>query len=167
MRRLLLPACLALVSVTALAACGDDGSGVRSGSGSGSGSGSASASASASASGSGSGVAGDAAFDEADADSVIHVSATEYAFSVKEPKIVGPNVYFEVSNDGKENHEFEILDADGDTVDEIPEFEPGETKSLAVKLEPGTYTIQCILETSEGKTHASLGMTMRTTVSSS
>lgn len=151
----LVPTAAILLSLTALvAACGDDGSGVRD-------------SGSASASGSGSAVAGEAAFDKADADSTIHVSATEYAFSLTEAKIIGPNVYFEVSNDGKENHEFEILDAKGDAVAEIPEFEPGEAKALAVKLDPGTYTFQCILKTDEGKTHASLGMTMRATVSSS
>ena len=55
-------------------------------------------------------------------------------------------------------HLFEVLDPDGEPVDEITPFQPGDEETLAVELDPGTYTLQCILETDDGETHADLGM---------
>jgi uncharacterized cupredoxin-like copper-binding protein len=149
MRRLLI-----LLAVTIIAAgCGSDTTGSGSASGSGSGSGSASGSASAPAEGDESAPA----FRESDADTVVHVEAVDYRFELDRPDAKGTKVFFEVANKGEHDHEFEILDADGDAVDEIEAFGPGQERTLAVELQPGTYTLQCILET-DGTSHADLGM---------
>ena len=136
----------------AVAACGSDGN-------------SSGGSASGAASGSGSGSTAEEAekFASKDATTVVQVEATEYLYKPNLPEAKGPKVYFTVKNTGKEDHEFEILGPDGKAVDEIAAFGPGLTKNLAVELAPATYTIQCILE-KDGKTHASLGMTMKYTV---
>jgi hypothetical protein len=151
MRRLLI---LLAVAATLVVGCGDGTSGSASGSGSGSGSGSASGSASAPADGDESAPA----FAESEADTVVHVDAVDYRFELDRPDAKGTNVFFEVANKGEHDHEFEILDAGGEAVDEIGAFDPGEERTLAVELPPGTYTLQCILET-DGKSHADLGMT--------
>ena len=146
MRRLLV-----LFAVTIIAAgCGSD----TTGSGTASGSGSASGSASAPAEGDGSAPA----FAESEADTVVHVGALDYRFELDRPDAKGTKVLFEVANKGEHDHEFEILDADGDAVDEIEAFAPGAERTLAVELQPGTYTLRCILDTN-GKSHADLGMT--------
>ena len=121
-----------------------------------------SGSASATASGSS---AGDEtpAFSENDADTVVDVTLKEFEFAGIPATIKGDKVFFDAKNAGTEDHELEIVDAKGDDVDEIPAFEKGETKQLAVELEPGTYTVQCLLK--EGsKTHADLGMKTTFTV---
>lgn len=149
MRRLFL-----LLTITIIAVGCGGGTGSGSASGSGSGSGSASGSASAPAEGDESAPA----FPEADADTVVHVTAVDFRFDLDRLDADGPKVFFEVANKGTHDHEFEILDADGTAVDEIEAFDPGGEHTLAVELEPGTYTLQCILET-DGKSHADLGMT--------
>lgn len=88
----------------------------------------------------------------------------DYAFEgPREAK--GPKVFFEAENAGSEDHELEVLDPDGEAVGEIEAFPPGgESEPLAVELEPGTYTLQGILETKEGKRHRDLGMVAELTV---
>ena|SRR5947209_7947227 len=147
--RVLLLAVLVVASA-GLAACG---------SGNGSTSGSASGSASAPAEQDKT----HASFDAAAANTKVTVKAVEYAFQVTPAQAVGPKVFFEVTNGGTEKHEFEVLGPDGKRVDEIVAFDPGKTKTLPVELAPGTYTIQCLL-TKNGKTHASLGMSVKYTV---
>jgi hypothetical protein len=139
----------------ALAACGD-----------GSGSGSASASGSGSGTGSGSGAGGEEeelAFPESEATTVLDVTLQDYAFVGIPASVQGPKVFFKTTIKGSSTHELEILDAEGDAVDEIEAYEGSETKEMALKLAPGTYTAQCLVE--EGaKTHKQLGMTQTFTV---
>lgn len=145
------------------------GSGTRvGGSASGSASGSAAASgsgaASGSASGSGSAAAETPAFTETEATSKLDYRLVDYKFEgPTEGK--GPKVLFTAVNNGKENHELEILDASGEALGEIAEFAPNaQADPLAVELQPGTYTLQCILETADGKVHKDLGMVSTLTV---
>jgi iron uptake system EfeUOB component EfeO/EfeM len=146
MRRLLI-----LLAVTIfVAGCGDSTTGSGSASGSASGSGSASAPAEGDTSA--------PAFAESEADTVVHVDAVDYRFELDRPDADGSKVFFEVTNKGEHDHEFEILDAGGKAVDEIEAFAPKVERTLAVELQPGTYTLQCILETN-GTSHADLGMT--------
>jgi hypothetical protein len=130
------------------------------------GDGSGSGSASVSGTGSGSGAGGETealAFPEDEADTVGKVTLKAYEFGGIPASILGPKVFFEATNENEHDHELEILDADGKAVDEIAAFSGDDEKQLAVELEPGTYTAQCILK--EGaKTHADLGMTQRFTV---
>ena len=139
---------LVLLVVVGTAACGD---------------GSGSGSASGSGTGTGSGAGGETealAFPESEADTVVHVTLQDYAFVGIPTSVTGPKVFFEATNKNQHDHELEILDADGDAVGEIAAFSGAGPKQLAVELEPGTYTAQCILK--EGaKTHAQLGMTQQ------
>lgn len=164
---------------------GDDGG---SGSGSGSASGSASAPADGSASGSGSGVA--AAEQEcapvgedleAEAESTVDLQLADYEFVPSDVEVDAGVVTFATSNVGDEAHELAFLpgsgevplnddgDPDEDALADMGAFEleaygPGQDCNATYDLEPGEYTLFCIVETAEGETHASLGMTGSLTV---
>ena len=165
------PKVLSLVGLMFLAlvagACGDgeDRPGqVTSESGNGSATGTGSASGMGDhASGSASGTQEALAFEEADADTVVHVTLKDFEFEGLPASVKGPKVFFEAKNEGEHPHELEILDSSGDAVDEIEAFGPDHEAALAVELEPGTYTIQCLVE-EDGKTHADLGMKSTLTV---
>lgn len=153
MRRTGALAIAAFMAAALVAGCGSGGNASGSASGSGSGSGSAPAE-------------GDQtpAFGESDATTVVNVKATEYTFELDKATAAGKKVFFKVANTGAEDHEFEILGADGKTVDEIAAFKAGETKTLAVELSPGTYTAQCLVKDKNGKEHVELGMKTTFTV---
>lgn len=180
-RRLLaLTASLALLAL----ACGDDeGASVRELDDGGSASESATGSGSASGSGSGSASATAAADAEctpvnpdleADADEVVELDAVEYAFEPADIGVDAGVVTFAVTNAGGEAHELAFLPGGGDVpyVDgepdeaalaeagafELEAFGPGQTCNATYELEPGTYTIFCIVETADGVTHDELGM---------
>ncbi len=73
----------------------------------------------------------------------------------------GPKVFFTAKNSGTENHELEVLDASGEALGEIVEFAPNAAADpLALELAPGAYTLQCILETADGRVHKDLGMVL-------
>lgn len=131
----------------AASTCGEHGHASGSGSGSGSASGSAS----------GSGTGGELAFEEADADTEVHVTLQDYVFTDLPATVKGPKVFFEAEVEGSNCHELEVLDSSGKALGEIPAFASGETKRLALELPAGTYTVQCLVEEGE-KTHADLGM---------
>lgn len=157
----------------AAAACGgDEGASVRNigetegatGSASGTGAASGSASGSASASASASAAAKTPAFEETEADTRLDYRLVDYAFDGPNTA-QGPKVYFTAVNEGTENHELEVLDGSGEALGEIAEFAPGAgAEPLALELEPGEYTLQCILETADGRVHKDLGMALKLTV---
>lgn len=169
---------LALLMVVSLvvAACGpDDGGEVRdldsSGTASGSGSGSGSASASAS------GTAGECTPVnpelEADADATVDIQLLDYAFDPQTIDVESGVVTFAATNGGTEPHELAFLPGRGEvpfTEDGVPDeaaleeagafeleaFGPGEDCNATYELEPGTYTVFCIVETADGTTHYEL-----------
>lgn len=111
-----------------------------------------------------SGITDDAAEEEAafssasEADTEANYILTDFKFEGP-LTVTGPNVFFTAENKGAQDHELEILDSTGEAVGEVEAFAPGaEAKPVAAVLAPGTYTIQCILETPEGKVHKDLGM---------
>lgn len=105
---------------------------------------------------------GDKNFDRADADSTVEVTLADFAFKGLPATVKGEKVFFAATNTGPSEHELEVLDPDGKAVDEIEAHAPGRgTKTMALRLKPGTYTLQCILKTPEGKSHAELGMTAK------
>ena len=118
---------------------------------------SGSASASASASGSHAHEETEAQFGEGEEDSTLTLTLKDYAFDGVPTETKGENVLFEARVTTGE-HELEVLDADGKALGEIAPFKTGDgTKELALHLEPGTYTLQCLVE--EGaRTHKELGM---------
>ena len=159
---------LVVVGALALGGCGDgeDRPGdVSSESDSGSVSASGTGSASASSAGHGDDHEhheGGADFSKSEADTDVHATAKDFAFELPET-VKGKKVFFEVTNDGQAEHEFLVRDAGGQALGEIEPFKKGETKTLALELEPGTYTVVCLVEEGE-KTHEELGMKASFTV---
>ncbi|HLF41159.1 MAG TPA: hypothetical protein VI854_06750 [Acidimicrobiia bacterium] len=97
-------------------------------------------------------------FGEAEADSVLPYRLVEFAFEGP-GEAKGPKLFFTADNSGSEDHELEVLDSRGEALGEIEAFPPGgEAEPLAVVAEPGTYTLQCFLETKDGRRHRDLGM---------
>lgn len=130
----------------------------------GSSSGSASGSAAASGSGSSSEAAETPAFTETEANTKLDYNLVDYKFEGP-AEAKGPNVFFTAKNTGKEKHELEVLDPSGEALGEIAEFAPNASADpIALELAPGTYTLQCILETADGKVHKDLGMELKLTV---
>ncbi len=177
---------LALGLTFGIAACGDDdGSDVRE---LGDDGGSTSGSVSGSGSGSGSGVAAAEAECapvgedlEADADATVDLQLADYMFVPSDVEVAAGVITFAASNIGDEAHEVAFiprggdvpLNADGDPDEdalaemgafELEAFGPGQDCNATYDLEPGDYTLFCIVETAEGETHASLGMTGSLTV---
>ncbi len=120
-------------------------------------SGSVSGSASGSVSGSHAHEDTKAAFKESEATSTVQVDAADFVFQGLPPTVKGPNVLFKIDNTGKADHEFVVVGPDGEPVAEVGAFDPGKSKTLAVKLTPGAYTVQCLIKEGD-KTHADLGM---------
>lgn len=124
-----------------------------------------SASGSATASGSGSHAHGEAEheFEEGEEDSTVALTLKDFAFEGVPAETKGENVLFEARVTTGE-HELEVLDASGKALGEIEPFKPDDgEKTLALKLAPGTYTLQCLVD--EGaRNHKELGMVATLTV---
>lgn len=73
----------------------------------------------------------------------------------------GETIRFEMVNDGTQQHEFEVLDPNGEAVGEVAAMDPGATGGATITFdEPGTYTYQCILvDPATDQEHTKLGMT--------
>ncbi|HEV7887161.1 MAG TPA: hypothetical protein VGO92_06350 [Acidimicrobiales bacterium] len=97
------------------------------------------------------------------ADVKLDLTAREYAWGGMPPTVTGGKAFFTVKNDGKDEHEFELLGPDGEPAVET-HVKPGKAVSAAVALTPGKWTLTCMIK--EGKkTHADLGMQTEFTVS--
>ena len=92
-------------------------------------------------------------------DATIDVSAQELSFSLEGSQLKAGMVTFVVRNNGFMPHDFAIR---GNGVNErTPTLQSGESATLTVNLEPGTYTYECTMPG-----HAQGGMTGTFTVSS-
>ncbi len=97
------------------------------------------------------------AFEESAATTKIPVTLQDFAFVGLPASAKGPNVLFEATVKGGNEHELVVQDAAGGAAGVLVPFQAGKTKNLAVVLQPGTYTIVCLVQ--EGaKPHAELGM---------
>jgi uncharacterized cupredoxin-like copper-binding protein len=87
----------------------------------------------------------------------VDVTLTEYQISMPTTLQAGPTT-FTVSNTGAETHGFEV---EGQGIEEEleGELQPGDSGTLEVNLEPGTYTIYCPVNG-----HRGLGMELSVTV---
>lgn len=87
----------------------------------------------------------------------VQVSLIEYAIEMPTSIPAGPTT-FEITNNGTEEHGFEI---EGGEVEEAlePRLQPGETGTLQVDLPPGTYEVYCPVSD-----HADEGMRIELTV---
>jgi hypothetical protein len=103
------------------------------------------------------------AFPESEADTRVAVALQDFAFVGVPATVKGPKLLFSAENKGPSPHELEVVDAGGKAVGEIHEFPKGATKTLAVRLEPGSYSLQCLVMEGD-RTHADLGMKTALTV---
>ena len=144
----------------ALGGCGDgeDRPGTVSKEGTGTGTGSVSGTGTGSATGTGA-----PAFSEAEADTVVEATLEDHRFVGIPASVRGRKVFFEATNKGPADHELEVLKEGGEAVGEIPAMAAGKSGTFAAELEPGRYTIQCLVEEG-GKTHVELGMITTLTV---
>jgi high-affinity iron transporter len=92
------------------------------------------------------------------ADTTIDVTATEYQFDPSTLTAPPGSVAVRVTNNGTEEHEFEIFKRD-QVVDEIEGLVPGLDRTLTVTLEAGDYTFACLLNG-----HDAAGMTGTLTI---
>jgi len=86
--------------------------------------------------------------------SAVNVSVKEWMIEPMDMTVAAGNVTFTVTNDGTLDHDFAIENAG-----KIDLITPGDTKTLEVTLEPGTYNILCDLAG-----HKEAGMTGTLTV---
>jgi len=91
----------------------------------------------------------------------VKISAAEYEFDPSTLSVAAGRVTFEVTNNGTEEHEFELFKGDA-VVDEVEGLVPGLTRNLSVTLGSGDYTFACKLAG-----HDALGMTGTLTVTAS
>lgn len=81
----------------------------------------------------------------------INVLATDFSFSLDRSETEAGRITFVIENDGSVQHDFTIR---GDGVEQkTPMIEPGESATLTVDLEPGTYAYVCTIPG-----HEQLGM---------
>jgi plastocyanin len=87
----------------------------------------------------------------------VQVSLTEFEIDMPDSVPAGPTT-FEITNNGTVEHNFEV---EGQDVEEELEtnLQPGETGTLEVDLQPGTYEIYCPVDDHEGQ-----GMSLTLTV---
>lgn len=75
--------------------------------------------------------------------SIIQVSAREFSFSLPTTDVKAGTITFVVQNDGTMEHDFAIR---GNGLEQkTSKIRPGESASLTVVLEPGTYTYLCTI----------------------
>ncbi len=112
---------------------------------------------------------------EGGADQVVDVTLTDFAISPVSMEVEAGTVTFAATNEGGSVHEFAVLPGGGEvpfTEDGMPDeealeaagafelegFSPGQTCNATWELEPGEYTLFCIIEASDGETHYEKGM---------
>jgi plastocyanin len=119
---------------------------------------------------------------EASADETVDIQLTEYSFTPSTVTVPAGTITFVATNAGGENHELAFL-PDGTEVPltaegapdedalgaagafELEAFPPGGSCNATYELEAGDYLLFCIVEASDGATHASKGMLGQLTVS--
>ena len=97
--------------------------------------------------------------DEPSEASPIEVTVADFMIDPAELEVTAGSASFVVRNDGPTPHNLSIRDAAGELVAATDDLSPGDGETIAVELEPGTYTIFCSLAG-----HESLGMSGTLTV---
>ena len=116
----------------------------------------------------------------AGADTTVDVSLDDYAIGLSTSTVDAGVVTFDTTNEGSEPHELAFLPGGGDvpfTADapdeealagrgafELEAYGPGRSCSATYDLEPGTYTLFCIVDSPDGQTHLEKGMRATLTV---
>lgn len=111
----------------------------------------------------------------AEADTSIDLALTDYAFEPSEVTADAGVITFATTNTGEEAHELAFLPGGGEvpfTDEGVPDEEalaemgafeleaygPGQSCNATYQLEPGTYTLFCLVEAADGQTHYEKGM---------
>lgn len=112
---------------------------------------------------------------EGQASETVAVRLDEYAFDPDTIEVGAGTVTFEARNVGEEEHELAFLPGGGDVplnaegepdedaleqagAFELEAFGPGQTCNATYTLEPGSYTLFCIVQAPDGQNHLSKGM---------
>ena len=112
---------------------------------------------------------------EEEATETVDVQLDDYAFEPSTLAVEAGVVTFVAENVGSENHELAFLPGGGEVpvtdegepdedaladagAFELEAFGPGRTCNATYDLEPGTYTLFCIVASSDGETHYEKGM---------
>ena len=88
----------------------------------------------------------------------VAVSETEFKIKLDPSSISAGRVSFEVGNDGKIPHDF-VIEGNG-VKEQTPTLDAGQSKTLTVDLEAGTYDVYCSIPG-----HKQAGMDLKLTVS--
>lgn len=111
----------------------------------------------------------------ATADTTVSIDLDDYSFSPSSVEVDAGVVTFAANNVGEENHELAFLPGGGEVpftaggepdedalaeagAFELEAFGPGLTCDATYDLEPGTYTLFCIVASPDGETHYEKGM---------
>lgn len=105
-----------------------------------------------------------ATFPAGEATSEVTTTLSDYALIGLPATVEGPNVLIRATIRGGNEHELVIVSDSGATAGAIAPFRAADgERTLTAVLEPGSYTVQCLVK--EGtRTHAQLGMRRDLTV---
>lgn len=112
---------------------------------------------------------------EPDAVETVAIELQDYAFAPAAVAVDAGTVTFAANNTGSENHELAFLPGGGEVplnddgepdedalaaagAFELEAFGPGDTCNATYELDPGTYTMFCIVTSADGETHYDKGM---------
>ena len=118
---------------------------------------------------------------EASATKTVALQLKEYSFTPSQLDVAAGVVTFAATNAGTENHELAFLPGGGDVplnpqgdpdedalgaagAFELETFGPSQACNATYDLKPGTYTLFCIVTSTDGQTHYEKGMRGRLVV---
>ena len=82
----------------------------------------------------------------------VTVTATDFELQVGEDGLSAGEVEFTLVNDGGATHDL-VVERDGEEIAAVGAADPGETSTVTVTLEPGTYVLSCSIAD-----HRAMGM---------
>lgn len=113
-------------------------------------------------------VTGEGGATQAEADRTITFAAIDFDYPDLDVSGItaGQTIRFEMTNEGEQAHEFEVLGPDGKALGEVAAMEPGSSSGATITFEEAAaYTYQCILvDPATDQPHDELGMTGTFTV---
>ncbi len=81
----------------------------------------------------------------------MQVSAVEYSFALSRTKVPAGKVIFEFVNNGQDEHNLNVLPAEGSAAAVFPTAQPKAVSDQTIVMQPGTYTMFCSLPEHEQK----------------
>jgi len=83
----------------------------------------------------------------------VGVSATEFHLTLSRPSVKAGVVQIELQNDGQDPHDLRVRRVGGTHTFSIPLVAPGNRRTLAIHVKPGSYRLWCSVAN-----HQQLGM---------